>query len=81
VGEKKLGMNDTVYMLWFELEHDDCDDCNHLFIGVYTSESEAKDAIERVKGEKGFVSFPEGFHIYPYKLNEDHWREGFIVED
>ena len=48
---------------------------------VGLSESEAKAAIERIKGEKGFVSFPEGFHVYSYKLNEDHWREGFTVAD
>jgi hypothetical protein len=72
-------MSDTVYMLWFELEQGGDD--SKLFIGVYSSESEAKAAIERIKGEKGFVSFPEGFHVYSYKLNEDHWREGFTVAD
>ena len=72
-------MSDTVYILWFELEqkHED----SKLFIGAYSSESEAKAAIERIKGEKGFVNFPEGFRIYPYKLNEDHWRDGFVVVD
>ena len=72
-------MSDTVYMLWFELEQKRED--SKLFIGAYSSESEAKAAIERIKGEKGFVNFPEGFRIYPYKLNEDHWRDGFVVVD
>ncbi len=66
-------------MLWFELEQGGDD--SKLFIGVYSSESEAKAAIERIKGEKGFVNLSEGFHVCPYKLNEDHWREGFIVVD
>jgi hypothetical protein len=72
-------MSDTVYLLWFEQERDDCDDCE-LLIGVYSTESEAKAAIERVKDQKGFASFPDGFHIYPYTLNRDGWREGFIVD-
>lgn len=72
-------MSNTVYMLWFEQEHDDADDCE-LFIGVYSTESEAKAAIERIKGAKGFADFPEGFHVYPYELNKDHWTEGFIVD-
>jgi hypothetical protein len=70
-------MNNTVYMLWFSRQ--DCEDCE-LFIGVYSSESQAKAAIERVKNEKGFADFPQGFHIYPYELDKDHWREGFIVD-
>jgi hypothetical protein len=37
----------TVYVLWFEQEWKDCDDCE-LLIGVYSSESEAQAAIERV---------------------------------
>jgi len=72
-------MIETVYLLWFVQERDDCDDCE-LLIGVYSSEPEAKAAIERVRDQKGFVSFPEGFQIHPYKLNRDHWTEGFIVD-
>jgi hypothetical protein len=68
-----------VYLLWFEQERKDCDDCE-LLIGVYSSESEAKAAIERLKDQKGFASCPEGFHIYPCELNKDTWREGFIVD-
>ena len=60
-------------------ERKDCDDCE-LLIGVYSSESEAQAAIERVKGQKGFANFPEGFHIYPHELNKDSWTQGFIVD-
>ena len=70
-------MNKTVYMLWFGRE--DSED-RELFIGVYSSESQAKAAVERVKNEKGFADFPQGFHIFPYELDKDHWREGFIVD-
>jgi len=34
-------MDNTVYMLWFEQEREDCEDCE-LLIGVYSSELEAQ---------------------------------------
>jgi hypothetical protein len=79
VAERESGMNDKVYLLWFVQERDDCEDCE-LLIGVYSSEPEAKAAIERVKGQRGFASFPEGFQIHAYQLDRDHWTEGFIVD-
>jgi hypothetical protein len=68
-----------VYLLWFEQRRDGCDDCE-LLIGVYSTASGAKAAIERVKDQKGFANFPDGFRIYPHTLNKDHWVEGFIVD-
>ncbi|HEY1463006.1 MAG TPA: hypothetical protein VGF44_06280 [Terriglobales bacterium] len=72
-------MNDNVYLLWFVQEIENCDDCE-LLIGVYTSETEANAAIGRVKDQKGFVEFPEGFQVHPHKLNQDHWTQGFIID-
>ena len=72
-------MNDKVYVLWFVQEQEDRND-SELLIGVYTSESEAKAAIERLKNQKGFVEFPEGFQIHEYQLNRDHWTQGFMVD-
>ena len=69
----------TVYLLWFVQEREDVDDCE-LLIGVYATEDDAKAAIGRVKGAKGFSDFPEGFQIHPYDLGKDHWAEGFIVD-
>ncbi|HTD21515.1 MAG TPA: hypothetical protein VK738_02610 [Terriglobales bacterium] len=66
----------NVYLLWFVQERDDCE----LLIGVYSSESEAKAAIERVKDQPGFVEFLEGFQIHPYQLDRDSWTKGFIVD-
>jgi hypothetical protein len=51
-----------------------------LLIGVYSSEPEARAAVERVKAQRGFADFPQGFQIHPYQLNRDHWTEGLIVE-
>jgi hypothetical protein len=53
-------MNGKVYLLWFVEERDDLEDCE-LLIGVYSSESEAKAAIERVKGKQSFAIFRRGF--------------------
>jgi hypothetical protein len=71
-------MNDKVYLLWFVQERDDRENYE-LLIGVYSSEPQAKAAIERVKGKQSFADFPEGFQIHAYKLDQDHWAEGFIA--
>ncbi|WP_196888016.1 hypothetical protein [Aureivirga sp. CE67] len=46
-------------------------------IGIYSSEQEAKNAIERLRDKNGFKNKVEGFNIEKYKINEDHWKEGF----
>ena len=71
-------MSETVQLLWFVQEMPEGEDDIELLIGVYSSESEAKTAIERVKGERGFADFQQGFQICPYEVNRDHWTEGFI---
>lgn len=71
------GEMSAVYLLWFEWEEKDCE----LLVGVYSSEPEAKAAIERIKTKKGFSDFPEGLHIYRRELNKDTWSEGFIFDD
>jgi len=70
-------MNDTVYLLWFVQEQQDSEDIE-LLIGIYASEDDAKEAIERVKGKPGFVDFPAGFEIHPHKIGRDGWTEGFV---
>lgn len=47
-------------------------------LGVYSSEPEAKSAIERLKNQPGFREHLEGFCITRYELNRDEWREGFV---
>ena len=73
-------MTDTVYLLWFEKEMPEGVDDIELLIGVYSSDAEARAAIERVKDQPGFVQFHEGFRIYPYRLDQDSWTEGFILD-
>ena len=48
-------------------------------IGVYTTESQARGAVSRLKSAAGFRAYPDGFTVSPYELNVDHWTEGFIT--
>jgi len=52
-----------------------CDETK--FIGAYSSEDEAKSAIERLKLQPGFRDRPNDFYIEQYALNKDHWTEGY----
>lgn len=74
-------MTDTVYLLWFEKEMPEGFADVELLIGVYSSDAEARAAIERVKNQPGFAEFPECFQICPYQLDRDHWTEGFKIVD
>jgi hypothetical protein len=67
-----------VFLLWHVHAFDDGEEDEKL-IGVYSSREEAEAAIERVKGQPGFVDAPEGFGIDPYMVNEDHWTEGYVT--
>jgi hypothetical protein len=66
---------ESVFLLWYVPEGSTDDD--ELLIGVYTTEPEARAAINRVKGKPGFVDYPDRFQIHPYQLNRDGWTEGF----
>ncbi len=64
----------------FVLQHvhtfDDGED-DVKMIGVYSSQEQAKAALERISTRLGFCDAPEGFSIDLYVLNEDHWTEGY----
>jgi hypothetical protein len=72
-------MNNTIHLLWFVQERVDHED-TELLIGAYSSEAEAKAAIQRLKNKSGFVAFPEGFQIHSCELDRDHWTDGFVVD-
>ena len=46
-------------------------------IGVYSSRTRADAALATAAHRPGFREFPDGFHVDPYVLDEDHWIEGF----
>lgn len=68
---------DRVYTLQHSYERGECDETK--FIGVYSSEQEAQDAINRLKNQPGFRDMPDAFHIDMYQLNKDSWAEGFVT--
>jgi len=69
---------DSVFLLWYVREVNGDED--ELLIGVYSSEQEARSAIERLKSRPGFLDNPEGFQIHPRNLNRDSWEEGFVLD-
>ncbi len=50
------------------------------FIGAYSNEQEAKNAISRLKDKPGFIDKQDCFFIDEYMIDKDHWTEGFYRE-
>jgi hypothetical protein len=48
-------------------------------IGVYSSREKAREAVARVGRLPGFADAPEGFHIDEYRVDQDHWLEGYVT--
>jgi hypothetical protein len=48
------------------------------FIGAYSSQQKALEAVHRLKDLPGFAEYPDGFSIDRYKIDEDHWTTGFF---
>ncbi len=69
-------MSDMVWLLWFEQEREDEDD-TELLIGVYRTEMDAWNAVERLKDKPGFSDYPAGFQVHTRILDKDSWTEGF----
>jgi hypothetical protein len=47
-------------------------------VGIYSTEWNAKRAIERLKHQPGFRDYPQGFRIDRAVLDEDNPQEGFF---
>ena len=48
------------------------------FIGVYSSREKALAAMARLSRQPGFADAREGFHIDEYRVDQDHWAEGYV---
>jgi hypothetical protein len=46
-------------------------------VGIYSTRTNAEEAQARTAKLPGFLDYPDGFVIDEYKVDEDHWREGF----
>lgn len=49
------------------------------FIGVYSSRENAAEAATRLRRLPGFFNTQDGFHIDEYRIDQDHWVEGYVV--
>jgi hypothetical protein len=49
------------------------------FIGVYSSSEKAQATKTRLASLPGFANTPDGFHIDEYRLDQDHWAEGYVA--
>ncbi|MDH7972639.1 hypothetical protein QH494_10635 [Sphingomonas sp. AR_OL41] len=74
-----MGIMTVVYDLWFEREYPDRED-TELHIGIYATEADAADAVDRLRDQPGFRDFPAGCNIHPVTLGVTGWREGFVTE-
>jgi hypothetical protein len=48
-------------------------------IGVYSSRQKAQEAVARLSRLPGFADAPDGFHIDEYRVDQDHWVEGYVA--
>jgi hypothetical protein len=65
-------------------------DDDSKLIGIYTTREAAEAAVARLRIQPGFRERPRivdaevdqdanGFYIDEYKIDEDHWREGYVT--
>jgi hypothetical protein len=49
------------------------------FIGVYSSREKAQESVSRMSRLPGFTDARDGFHIDEYRVDQDHWVEGYVA--
>lgn len=49
------------------------------FIGVYSSREQADATAVRLRRLPGFSDAPDGFHVDEYRVDQDHWVEGYVA--
>ncbi len=80
---------DTVYLLQ-HMHVLPSDEEDVKILGIYRTRELALAAVERLRSQPGFRDFPnivdpevteeeDGFYIDAYRLDKDHWSEGFIT--
>lgn len=74
-------LDNKMYLLYHEYEYGENNEHEDIkILGIYSSEQEASQAIERYYKLAGFKEYPkECFIIDDYNVNVDtYWKEGFI---
>lgn len=64
-----------IYIVFHEFTLFDKDDTK--FIGAYSTQKNAEEAVERLRHQPGFCDWPEGFSIDEYTIDRDNWKQGF----
>ena len=59
----------------FTPEHEDI-----RFIGVYSLQGQAEQAVQQLGLQPGFCDALTGFQISEYTIDQDHWKEGYITD-
>ncbi|MFI6169031.1 hypothetical protein ACIBCN_19795 [Nocardia sp. NPDC051052] len=67
---------DVLYLL--EYYNEDADEATRI-IGLYSTDSAARQAIERLGDRPEFRDRPEDFHISRVVMDEDDWTSGFFT--
>ena len=73
-------MAEFVYLLCHDYETPTSPD-NGEILGIFGSETDARQAMADLASKPGFIAFPQGFTIDRYEVDEDHWTEGFGETD
>ncbi len=79
--EDLINWRDKMYVYLLQHSHliDESDDIfDTKIIGIYSSEEYALKVIERYKNIIGFNKYSEDFYIDKYKIDENHWCDGFV---
>ena len=63
-----------------ELDWDEEDGDDLKILGAYSTEQKAQDRILRTRTLPGFRDESDCFHIDRYAIDEDRWRDGFVME-
>jgi homoserine kinase type II len=71
---------ETVFVL-HHVAREDTPDEDVKLIGVYSTRVLAEAAVARMCSLPGFRDYPSGFEIDEYRLDRDHWGDGFISVD
>ncbi len=61
---------------------------DYMLIGVYSTRDAALAAVQRLADQPGFADHPElvedtdeaGFMVVDYRLDKDHWTEGYFTD-
>ena len=78
-----------VYLLWHmrplegqedldpEMDHIETDD---KLCGVFSTETRADEARQRLVSQPGFKDYPNNFHVDSNEVDEITWEEGFVTD-